>query len=111
MVVLVVVALLGSLGRARGEKALSAMKWSLSPPSATPICQYYLFTTSIFSYGGARSPGSRYFFFLYHDTNEHCGTGRCTNGVTTRAPELDSDSEILPVTILMDIKVPRQRGI
>ena len=39
--------------------------------------------------------------------------GRCqrTNGVTTRAPELDSDSEILPVTILMDIKVPRQRGI
>ena len=50
MVVLVVVALLGSLGRARGEKALSAMKLSLSPPSATPICQYYLFTTSIFSY-------------------------------------------------------------
>jgi hypothetical protein len=38
-------------------------------------------------------------------------TGRCqrTNGVTTRAPELDS--EILPVAILMDIKVPRQRGI
>ena len=27
------------------------------------------------------------------------------------ARELDSDSEILPVTILMDIKVPRQRGI
>ena len=61
--------------------------------------------------GGARSPGSGYFFFLYHDTNEHCGTGRCTNGVTTRAPELDSDSEVLPVTILMDIKVQRQRGI
>ena len=110
MVVLVVVALLGSLGRARGEKALSAMKLSLSPPSATPICQYY-YKYLFLRTGGARSPGSGYFFFLYHDTNEHCGTGRCTNGVTTRAPELDSDSEILPVTILMDIKVPRQRGI
>ena len=41
----------------------------------------------------ARPPGRGYFFFLYHD-NEHCGTGRCTNRVTKRMPELEILSDI-----------------